>query len=73
MNPFLEKGEPIERNFEPILKLYQNWLSNTEKLYHFDTAFIQTESMVCNHSVAMYGIDVVVWHFSLITYTPRRT
>ena len=31
MNPFWEKGEPIERNFEPILKLYQNWLSFTNK------------------------------------------
>ena len=30
MNPFWEKGEPIERNFEPILKLYQNWLSFTK-------------------------------------------
>ena len=31
MNPFWEKGEPIERNFEPILKLYQNWLSFTNQ------------------------------------------
>jgi len=30
MNPFWEKGEPIERNFEPILRLYQNWLSFTK-------------------------------------------
>ena len=41
MNPFWEKGEPIERNFEPILKLYQNWLSFTRKGDNFDTKSIE--------------------------------
>ncbi len=45
--------------------------SAPEKLYQNDTAFIQTESLVCNHSVAMYGIGVAVWHFSLMTCTPN--
>ena len=31
MNPFWEISEPIEGNFEPILRLYQNWLSFTQK------------------------------------------
>ena len=41
MNPFLGKSEPIERNFEHILKLYQHWLSFTRKGDNFDTKSIE--------------------------------
>jgi len=51
MNPFWEKGEPIERNFEPILRLYQNWLSYTEKANSYELAF--------SHSIELKGGDGV--------------
>ena len=73
MNPFWEKGEPIERNFEPILKLYQNWLSFTTEKWNLQKFhFSHTQVLKKDSRDANIGVGITTYLYRSLLGLPLK-